>query len=153
MSDRVNKWLQIMQSINWRGVCKYQAVKSKWKPLVCSHRSLGIPQTKTTCWSSVSSYSINNSSDGTCHKEAANKVTELTGVLCNLLPGLSPFSIWHINSHNVRGTQVCSVSTAGIKSSATYHMYSLTLHNRPLFHRRQHFCGKMIVIRTSYRHI
>lgn len=41
----VNKWLQIMQSINSRGTCKYQAVRSKWKPLVCSDRRLWIPPT------------------------------------------------------------------------------------------------------------
>lgn len=41
----VNKWLQIMQSINSRGTCKYQAVRSKWNPLVCSDQSLWIPPT------------------------------------------------------------------------------------------------------------
>lgn len=57
----VNKWLQIMQFISSRGTCKYQAVRSKWTPLVFSDQGLWIPQTSTTCWSAVSSYSINNS--------------------------------------------------------------------------------------------
>lgn len=99
----VNKWLQIMQSINSRGTCKYQAVRSKWTPLVCSDQSLWIPPTLTTCWSAVSSYSINNSQDGTCHKEAVIKVVELTGVHCNLLGSLSLNAILHINSHFITG--------------------------------------------------
>lgn len=41
----VNKWLQIMQSINSRGTWKYQAVRSKWKLLACSRRSFWIPLT------------------------------------------------------------------------------------------------------------
>lgn len=47
---------------------------------------------KTTRLSAVSSDSINNSRDGTCHKEAAIKVTELTGSLYSVIKSVSQCS-------------------------------------------------------------
>lgn len=63
-----------MQSINTRATCKYQAVRSKWKPLVCSDQSCWLPPTQITRCSAVSSYSIHNSwYDGSWHKEAQSR--------------------------------------------------------------------------------